>query len=283
MAKSLLNKSGFTLIELLVVISIIALLLSILMPALSMVKEQGRVIVCKSNLKTLATANSVYANQANDWYVAAIDSSGLPNNTDTLTWNSNASFREVIGQRHYTDQEVARAIADGGYDPRFQTPDQFLCPTDKSARKAQVGTSQYQNLISYGYNWTDWSFESTKSITWGGDIPPGLVGRMKTTDIQRPIEKLMFIDAGDFWASRSGADYITYWDNYQHDLQGYRNAGQWQPTFYRHREAANIAFFDGHVEKRDKEDVFYYLPAGTTDDRKTNKLWFLIPSHFINL
>ena len=53
------RKSGFTLIELLVVISIIALLLSILMPALTKVKAQARAVVCKSNLKQLAVAHAL--------------------------------------------------------------------------------------------------------------------------------------------------------------------------------------------------------------------------------
>jgi len=45
------RNKGFTLIELLVVISIIALLLSILTPALDRVKQQARAVICRSNLK----------------------------------------------------------------------------------------------------------------------------------------------------------------------------------------------------------------------------------------
>ena len=45
------NEKGFTLIELLVVISIIALLLSILMPGLQKAKEKAQTTVCMSNIK----------------------------------------------------------------------------------------------------------------------------------------------------------------------------------------------------------------------------------------
>ena len=58
----MMRRNGFTLIELLVVISIIAMLLAILMPALNKVKEIAMRVVCTTNLKGLGTAQTVYAN-----------------------------------------------------------------------------------------------------------------------------------------------------------------------------------------------------------------------------
>ena len=58
------DKNGFTLIELLVVISIIALLLSILMPALSRVKHIAKRTVCAARIKDATTALLVYASDA---------------------------------------------------------------------------------------------------------------------------------------------------------------------------------------------------------------------------
>ncbi len=54
------KREGFTLIELLVVISIIAVLMSILMPALGKVREQAKSTICRSRLRSLIQAVSTY-------------------------------------------------------------------------------------------------------------------------------------------------------------------------------------------------------------------------------
>ena len=61
------GRAGFTLIELLVVISIIALLMSILMPALGQARNKARDVVCLANQRTLIQASLGYVIDNNDY------------------------------------------------------------------------------------------------------------------------------------------------------------------------------------------------------------------------
>lgn len=67
---------AFTLIELLVVISIIAMLISILLPALGRARDQSRAIVCASNLRQVGLAHTMYQNDFDGWNLSLMTAKG---------------------------------------------------------------------------------------------------------------------------------------------------------------------------------------------------------------
>jgi prepilin-type N-terminal cleavage/methylation domain-containing protein len=65
------NARAFTLVELLVCIAVVALLLSMLLPAVSKARESGRKVVCASNLRQLSTGLNLYAGDHKSLYAPA--------------------------------------------------------------------------------------------------------------------------------------------------------------------------------------------------------------------
>jgi prepilin-type N-terminal cleavage/methylation domain-containing protein len=60
------QRQGFTIIELLVVVSIIALLIGILLPAIGKARDQARLTISQTNMRNLATAHETYAAEWKD-------------------------------------------------------------------------------------------------------------------------------------------------------------------------------------------------------------------------
>src|SRR5258708_719419 len=80
------RSAGFTLVELLVVIGIIALLISILLPALSRARESGNRVKCLANLRQLTFAWMSYANDNKGWMPGAGTATTDPTTGLAYSW-----------------------------------------------------------------------------------------------------------------------------------------------------------------------------------------------------
>jgi prepilin-type N-terminal cleavage/methylation domain-containing protein/prepilin-type processing-associated H-X9-DG protein len=84
------GKQGFTLIELLVVISIIALLIGILLPALGAARDRGRQTQCAANVSGIGKAYETHANDFRDAYPLA--GPAIPWGSDPKPWMEQLSY-----------------------------------------------------------------------------------------------------------------------------------------------------------------------------------------------
>lgn len=226
-----MKNRAFTLIELLVVIAIIAILMGILMPALGLAREHGRKVACANNLRSLALANNLYAMNNDDWGVPC---QRRDSNNQWETWTANQSFRTYIGWEGSEDTPDQSL---------YQTPEKYKCPSDKQVAELHAYGDARGTLVSYSFNIEDW-FPSHASA------PLNQVMVYRQSTVKRPSTKLHFNEGHDWWSHWKGANYIDGWDELGQmgSVTDYKEVGCDGPTLYRHNEAANLAFYDGHVE-----------------------------------
>jgi len=132
------QKRGFTLIELLVVISIIALLMSMLMPALARVRKQAKAVACQMELKQWATVWNVYFNENNNLLV------------DNIHWPGPL-------RPYYEDVDLLKCPSatktqdEGGRSP-------YVCWSEPAETKARYGTGT-ESVVSDnpGLIWIDYA------------------------------------------------------------------------------------------------------------------------------
>lgn len=252
------DQNGFTLIELLVVIAVLALLLSVILPALNSAKLTAKKVVCASKMKQWALAEMAYVDE-NDFTITPY--------ADTYSNSSPTGY--LISETYYCNRLSPYLIDEDFKYNNF--PEMRRCPMGKANPKSieeAVGIGVY-----YGYYYPEKApFVFLNS--WDGTNLIKRCNPVKMSEIRSPASYLMMLDTGRdvmlnpiLWKWNYDYDEDGIYDSLKAVISSLGPYSMAKPKI--HRGGCNVSLFDGHVEWVRYEDFWDYA-----DGYPTHQYWY---------
>jgi prepilin-type N-terminal cleavage/methylation domain-containing protein/prepilin-type processing-associated H-X9-DG protein len=267
------SQRGFTLIELLVVISIIALLIALLLPALARAKEEATSIACLSNLRSLGQLTVEYA-QANEGAIpfGSDTSSSATHIYGSESWDATIfAFKEGIqptpnynleyynGFQKYATPNLAMVEAyqqlytcgadtvHPSPESQFATsysanPNFFMSMTNENSSDPYTfklsGVLAPEQALAIGDSTQDGPWGAWGTFDWGQNK-----GTYGPAYYYKNYPNYLVPPDGLISGSTANVDWPISQENYQNSSLRYRHMSDTPGTGY-----ANAVFFDGHAE-----------------------------------
>lgn len=238
-------RAAFTLVELLVVIAIIAILASLLLPAMGRAKKKAKAIECVSNLRQWGIGWSLYADDNNNSFSAG-NSVGWARGEwvkalrdhyrrkPELLLCPEATKRRRAGARESIATNPAQAAEYGGPRTAYDFPLPDEAPLRAGARL----------LSSYGIN--NWVYNPPPGVTAIQGRPTDL--NWRTFNVPQPSYTPLFLDS--MWRG-GGPNFTDMPPAFNGEWSGAGGSGSEMRHFamHRHGKGVNVLFFDGSVRQ----------------------------------